>query len=51
MLEFFYLKKKPIKKIKIKRKFKIKLFGFMKIIGMIKKIPPTNGILFSFVVS
>ena len=50
-VRIFLSEKKPIKKIKIKRKFKIKLFGFMKIIGMIKKIPPTNGILFSFVVS
>ena len=47
----FLSEKKPIKKIKIKRKLKIKLFGFIKIAGMIKKIPPVNGILFSLVVS
>ena len=50
-VRIFLSEKKPIKKIKIKRKFKIKLFGFIKIAGMIKKQPPVNGILFSLVVS
>ncbi len=50
-VKIFLSEKKPIKKIKIKRKFKTKLFGFIKIIGMIKKKPPVNGILFSLVVS
>ena len=36
-VKIFLSEKKPIKKIKIKRKFKTKLFGFIKIIGMIKK--------------
>ena len=50
-VRIFLSEKKPTKKIKIKRKFKIRLFGFIKIVGMIKKIPPVNGILFSLVVS
>ena len=50
-VRIFLSEKKPIKKIKIKKKFKIRLLGFNKIIGMIKKTPPINGILFSLVVS
>ena len=37
--------KKPIRKIRVKKETKIKLFRLKKITGKIKKKPPLNGIL------
>ena len=49
-IRIFLSEKKPIKKIDTNKKFKIRLLGFIKIVGTIKKIPPVSGILLSLVV-